>query len=223
MGVFIWARNCLADTLGDVDADRYAAFVAASAVVLAIPGPTVLLVVTRALNYGRPVRRATVAGVVLGDLVAMTAALIGAGAILLASAELFTALRLAGGAYLVWLGVRTWRSRGDAWVVAAEGHSSPRRVFTESFAVTATNPKSIAFFVAFVPQFLNPAAAWLPQAALLIVTFVLLAGLNALAYAWLAGRARGAIDNPMVRRRVAAASGGVLVTGGAAVMAVSHS
>lgn len=205
-----------------MDLDRYLAFVVASAVVLAIPGPTILLVVTRALNHGAAVRRATVGGVVLGDLLAMTVAMLGAGAVLLASAGLFSALRVAGGLYLVWLGVRTWRSRGGQWVLETPADADPRRVFAESFAVTATNPKSIAFFVAFVPQFVDPAAAWLPQAAALILTFVVLGGLNALAYAWLAGRARGAMLRPRTRRRVARASGSVLVAGGTAVIATAH-
>lgn len=205
-----------------MDLDRYLAFLVASAVVLAIPGPTILLVVTRALNHGAAVRRATVGGVVLGDLLAMTVAMLGAGAVLLASAGLFSALRVAGGLYLVWLGVRTWRSRGGQWVLETPADADPRRVFAESFAVTATNPKSIAFFVAFVPQFVDPAAAWLPQAAALILTFVVLGGLNALAYAWLAGRARGAMLRPRTRRRVARASGSVLVAGGTAVIATAH-
>jgi threonine/homoserine/homoserine lactone efflux protein len=205
-----------------MDAERYLAYVLATVIVLAIPGPTILLVVTRSLNHGAAVRRATVGGVVLGDLVAMTAAMLGAGAILLASAELFMALRVAGGLYLVWLGIRTWRSRGSQWVVGESVEADPKRVFGESFAVTATNPKSIAFFVAFVPQFIDPASPWLPQTVLLIVTFVLLGGLNALAYGWLAGRARGVMMRPETRRRVARTSGGVLMAGGAAVIASSQ-
>ncbi len=205
-----------------MDIDRFAAFLVASVIVLMIPGPTILLVVTRSLNHGTSVRRATVAGVVLGDLVAMTAAMLGAGAILLASAELFTALRVAGGLYLLWLGVKTWRSRGRQWVLEQPQETSPHRVFAESFAVTATNPKSIAFFVAFVPQFINPAYPWLPQTVAMIVAFVILGGLNALAYAWLAGRARGVMLNPATRRRVAQTSGGVLMAGGVAVVATAH-
>lgn len=206
----------------EVDINRFAAFLVASAIVLAIPGPTVLLVVTRSLNHGSRIRRATVAGVVLGDLVAMTAAMLGAGALLLASGEVFLILRIAGGVYLVWLGIRLWRSGGDQWVLERTGTVVPRRVFGESFAVTATNPKSIAFFVAFVPQFVNPAMPWLPQIAVMILAFVALGGLNAAGYAWLSARARSAIASPMTRRRVARGSGGVLIAGGAAVMASAH-
>ena len=205
-----------------MDVDRFAAFVLASAVVLVIPGPTILLVVTRSLNHGASVRRATVAGVVLGDLVAMTAAMLGAGALLLASAELFTLLRIAGGAYLLWLGIRTWRSAGSQWTLEDSPAGSPGRVFSESFAVTATNPKSIAFFVAFVPQFIDPARPWLPQIAAMVLVFVTLGGLNAAGYAWLSGRARTVIAHPRTRRRVAHGSGGILVAGGVAIMATAH-
>lgn len=205
-----------------MDLERFAAFVLASAIVLAIPGPTILLVVTSSLNHGPAIRRATVAGVVTGDLVAMTAAMLGAGAILMASSQLFTALRVAGGAYLIWLGIRTWRSRGGSWEVREESVGDPRRIFAETFAVTATNPKSIAFFVAFVPQFINPALPWLPQTVAMIVAFVILGGINATAYSWLAGRARGAMGRPRTRQRVAKVSGSVLVAGGAAVIAAVH-
>src|SRR5579863_4925240 len=90
--------------------DHWLAFVAASAVLLAIPGPTVLLVISYALGHGRRPAAAIVAGVALGDLTAMTASMLGLGAILAASAAVFTGLRWIGGAYLVYLGVRLWRA-----------------------------------------------------------------------------------------------------------------
>ena len=90
--------------------DHWLAFVAASVVLLAIPGPTVLLVVSYALGYGRKSAVAIVAGVALGDLTAMTASMLGLGAALAASATLFTVRRWFGGAYLVYLGIRLWRA-----------------------------------------------------------------------------------------------------------------
>lgn len=86
------------------------AFALASAVLLSIPGPTVLLVVSYALARGRSSAWATVPGVTLGDFTAITASLLGAGALLQASATLFTVLKLAGAAYLIWLGIQTWRA-----------------------------------------------------------------------------------------------------------------
>ena len=90
--------------------ETWLAFVAASAVLLAIPGPTVLLVISYALGHGRRPAAAIVAGVALGDLTAMTASMIGLGAVLAASAALFTVLRWIGGAYLVLLGIKLWRA-----------------------------------------------------------------------------------------------------------------
>ena len=93
--------------------ELWIAFVVASSALLAIPGPTVLIVVSYALGKGRRTAWATVPGLTLGDFTAMTISLMGAGAILAASAELFTVLKLAGAAYLIWLGVRLWRARPD--------------------------------------------------------------------------------------------------------------
>jgi threonine/homoserine/homoserine lactone efflux protein len=95
---------------GPMPLDHWLAFVGASAILLAIPGPTVLLVVSYALGHGRRAAAAIVAGVALGDLTAMTASMLGLGAALAASATLFTALRWFGGAYLAWLGIRLWRA-----------------------------------------------------------------------------------------------------------------
>src|SRR5579859_2119783 len=90
--------------------DHWLAFVAASAVLLAIPGPTVLLVVSYALGHGRRAAGSTVAGVLLGDFTSMTASLLGMGAVLAASATLFSVLKWIGAVYLIYLGVKLWRS-----------------------------------------------------------------------------------------------------------------
>ncbi len=90
--------------------EAWFAFAAASAIMLAIPGPTILLVVSYALGHGRKTALATVTGVALGDFTAMTASLFGLGAVLAASATLFTVLKWVGGAYLIWLGIKLWRA-----------------------------------------------------------------------------------------------------------------
>jgi threonine/homoserine/homoserine lactone efflux protein len=180
--------------------DLWLAFVAASTALLLIPGPTVLLVLSYALSKGRSVAVASAAGVALGDLVAMTASLLGLGALVLTSATLFTVLKWAGAVYLVYLGVKMLRSAPSSGLgaVAAKGDVSARGVFGHAAAVTALNPKSIGFFIAFVPQFLRPDAPLAPQFIILIVTFVGLAALNALAYALLADRLRTTIARPRV-------------------------
>jgi len=180
--------------------DLWLTFVAASTALLLIPGPTILLVLSYALSKGRSVAVASAAGVALGDLIAMTASLAGLGALVLASATLFSALKWVGAAYLIWLGIKLLRSAptGGLQAVAATRDVTANSVFRHAAAVTALNPKSIAFFIAFVPQFLQPGAPLVPQFSILIATFVGLATLNALAYALLADRLRRTIGKPRV-------------------------
>ncbi|QBF32929.1 LysE family translocator [Thalassococcus sp. S3] len=193
--------------------DLWLAFVAASTALLLIPGPTVLLVLSYALSKGRSVAVASAAGVALGDLVAMTAALMGLGALVLASATLFTLLKWAGAIYLVFLGIKLLRSAPSSGLdaVRTSREVTARSVFGHAAAVTALNPKSIAFFIAFVPQFIRPDAALLPQFAILIATFVGLATLNALAYALLADRLRATIGRPSVITWLTRAGGATLI------------
>ncbi len=197
-----------------MDLHLWFAFVAASVVLLLIPGPTVLLILSYALSQGRRVALATVAGVTLGDFLAMSASLMGLGALVLASATLFTVLKWVGAVYLVYLGVQLWRSAGSGAALGAlaETRALPARaVFGHAALVTALNPKSIAFFVAFVPQFVDPSSPLLPQFAILIATFVGLAGLNTLAYALLADRMRVRIGRPGVIAGLSRAGGVALV------------
>lgn len=195
--------------------DLWIAFAAASAVMLAIPGPTVLLVVSYALGHGRQTALATVAGVVLGDFTAMTASVLGLGVLLAASAALFTALKWAGAAYLVYLGVRLWRAPvAEGSTATARPAVRPLRMFAHAFAVTATNPKSIVFFVAFLPQFLDAARPFAGQVAVMEATFLVLAGLNAGAYALMASAAGGAIRRPSLRRAVNRVGGSFLIGAG---------
>ena len=192
--------------------DLWITFVAASTALLLIPGPTVLLVLSYALSQGRRVALASAAGVALGDLIAMAASLLGVGALVLASATLFTLLKWAGAVYLVWMGVKLLRApRSEGLDTVATAGTTPRRVFTHAAAVTALNPKSIAFFIAFVPQFVSVGTALVPQFAILIATFVGLAALNALAYALLADRLRMTIKRPSVITWLTRGGGAALV------------
>ncbi|MEL6207596.1 MAG: LysE family translocator [Pseudomonadota bacterium] len=203
--------------------DLWLTFLAASTALLLIPGPTVLLVLSYALSQGRRVAVATALGVATGDLIAITAALAGLGALLSTSAVAFTVLKWVGAAYLVWLGISMWRKAGRAAGMSPDGEAPPaaaRAVFGHAALVTALNPKSIGFFVAFVPQFIRPEAAFLPQAAVIVASFVGLAAANALAYALLADRLRARIGQPGVIRGLTRAGGAVLVAMGAATALV---
>ncbi|MFD0858905.1 LysE family translocator [Roseovarius aquimarinus] len=195
--------------------ELWLAFVAASTALLLIPGPTVLLVLSYALSKGRGVALASAGGVALGDLVAMSASLMGLGALVLASATLFTALKWVGAVYLIWLGIKLIRSAQATGLELPQGaRVTGRSVFWHAAAVTALNPKSIAFFIAFVPQFVTLNAPLAPQFAILVGTFVALAALNALAYALLADRMRARIARPGVIAWITRAGGGALIAMG---------
>ncbi|MFD2261379.1 LysE family translocator [Lacibacterium aquatile] len=200
--------------------EHWLAFVAASVVLLAIPGPTVLLVISYALGHGRKAAAATVAGVALGDFTAMTASMLGLGALLAASALLFTVLKWVGAAYLIYLGIKLWRaqvSAGDG--VTAVAAERPSKIFFNAYAVTALNPKGIVFFVAFLPQFLDTARPVVPQMAIFMATFLVLATVNVLTYATLASLARRQIGRPSVQKAINRIGGGFLI--GAGILTVA--
>jgi threonine/homoserine/homoserine lactone efflux protein len=195
--------------------ELWLAFAAATTALLAVPGPTVLLVVSYALGKGRASAVATVPGVALGDFTAMTVSLAGAGAILAASATLFTVLKLAGAAYLVWLGIQLWRAGERAGMLTARRLQADRwRMFWNAYVVTALNPKGVVFFVAFVPQFVDPAAPLLEQFVILETTFVVLAAVNVVLWAVLAGHMRARFENPATLRLVHRIGAGFLVGAG---------
>jgi threonine/homoserine/homoserine lactone efflux protein len=205
--------------------ELWLAFVAASAILLAIPGPTILIVVSYALGHGRRAALSTVAGVALGDFTAMTCSMLGLGALLATSAMLFTALKWLGAAYLVYLGIKLWRAPPTLGLAGAEGEAGsapelrPWRMFGHAYVVTALNPKSLVFFVAFLPQFLDLSAPLAPQMIVLEATFVTLAALNALAYALAASAARTQIRRPAVQRAVNRVGGSLLIGAGVAAVA----
>ncbi|WP_121631305.1 LysE family translocator [Tropicibacter alexandrii] len=194
--------------------DLWLAFLAASAALLLIPGPTVLLVLSYALSKGRGVAVASAAGVATGDFIAMSLSLAGLGALVATSALLFTALKWVGAAYLIWLGFKLIRSAPTTGLNLPETQVTAKGVFWHNATVTALNPKSIAFFIAFVPQFITPDQALIPQFAILIASFVTLAAANALAYALAADRLRGMIRRPSVLTGITRAGGATLIAMG---------
>jgi len=200
--------------------DHWLAFVAASAILLAIPGPTVLLVISYALGHGRRAAAGTVAGVALGDFTAMTASMVGLGALLSASAAVFTGLKWVGAAYLIYLGIKLWRAPvSEPGTEVVEGETRSGRIFLHAYAVTALNPKSLVFFVAFLPQFLDAARPVLGQMAIFEATFLVMATLNALLYGLMAAAARRTIRKPAVQRAVNRTGGTLLI--GAGLLAVA--
>ncbi len=203
--------------------DLYLAYLLTTCVVLVIPGPTILLVVSYALSHGRRTALATVAGVAAGDLLAMTLSLAGVGALLAASATAFTVLKWIGAAYLIWLGVKLWRAPAVPLAAAADEPPAvppARSMGLHAFAVTALNPKSIAFFVAFLPQFISPDHPPVPQMVIMGGTFLVLAIANAAAYGLLAGSLRAQIRRPATMRLVNRVGGTALIGAGVATAAL---
>lgn len=203
-----------------MDLGTWIAFVAATSILLVIPGPTILLVVSYAIGQGWRAAAPTAVGVALGDFTAMVASLAGLGALLATSAGLFTALKWIGAGYLVYLGIKLFRSDAKLDVEARTEATGAVHMALHSWIVTALNPKSLTFFIAFVPQFLDPARPFLPQATIAVATFVVLAFANAFGYALLASRARSVVRSDRSIRILNRAGGGALVTAGlAAVLA----
>lgn len=203
-----------------VSPEHFAAFVLASVILLVIPGPTIIMVITQALAHGRRIALASVLGVGLGDLLATSLSIAGAGAVLAASATLFQVLKFVGAAYLVWIGYKMWRTPAktpemtEADVELASGR--PWSIFRDSFLITALNPKGILFFVAFVPQFIDPALPYAPQAATYVLTFTALGIINAALFAFAASGARQTIRRPQVMKFAMRTGGSLLMMAGVA-------
>ncbi|HYE70728.1 MAG TPA: LysE family translocator [Aquabacterium sp.] len=149
----------------------YLLYLAAVALLIVTPGPTMLMCMTNAVNHGPRRAMTSVAGAVTAVLGVMLLSAMGLGAVLAASETAFTAVKLAGAAYLVWLGIRTFRSKA---VLQLDEGAQPRArsFYLQGLLVGASNPKAVLFFAAFFPQFLNPQAPIAPQFALLALTFV---------------------------------------------------
>ncbi|MFC4608645.1 LysE family translocator [Streptomyces maoxianensis] len=155
-----------------VSTDRFLAFAAMSLLVIVIPGPSVLFVIGRALAHGRRTAVATALGNVFGSYVLVVAVALGVGALVERSAAVFMAVKLAGAAYLVFLGVQAFRHRRDMKVAdmaapagAARGDV---RTVVDGILVGLTNPKGIVFFAAVLPQFVDHSAGGLPAQMLLL-------------------------------------------------------
>ncbi|KLK92107.1 lysine transporter LysE [Microvirga vignae] len=200
--------------------ETWLAFTAAAAVLLVVPGPTILLVVSYALGQGWRTALPMAVGVALGDFTAMTLSLLGLGALLAASATVFTVLKWIGAAYIVWLGIKLWRAGGSLDVTPRTDAASSLKMLGHAWLVTALNPKGLVFFVAFLPQFIDPKLAFLPQVSVCTATFLILAFANVLTYALIASRARQAVRNPRTIGLINKAGGSFLIGAGIATVAL---
>jgi len=200
--------------------ELWLAYVLTSAVVLAIPGPTVLLVLSYSIAHGRRATLPVVAGLGLGDAVAITLSLVGLGTILATSALWFTIIKSIGGLYLIYLGLSMIRgARTKSRLEIDPTERSSRSLFTTAFVVTALNPKSIVFFIALLPQFISPAHPATPQLWILGTTFVAMAVAGGTIYALFASSMRQFLMSPKTQEIYGYAGGSLLC--GAGVWALS--
>lgn len=191
------------------------AFAIASVVLLIIPGPTILTVISYSIAQGRSSNIPLVSAVALGDSTALVFSLLGLGAILATSAFWFTVIKWAGGLYLLYMGIRLLRAgRSSAEIATPTASGSRWKLFANTYFVTALNPKGIIFFVAFLPQFMNPSADAGQQLWILAVTFVGLATVNATLYAIFAASARKLLVSAKAQRRFNFIGGSLLSSAG---------
>lgn len=202
--------------------ESWAAFAAASAVLLVIPGPTILLVVSYALGQGWRTALPMAVGVALGDFTAMTLSMLGIGALLAASATVFTVVKWIGAAYLIYLGIKLFRAGGALDAKPRTDAASAAKMMAHAWIVTALNPKSITFFVAFLPQFLDRNGDFWTQMVIFELTFLTLAFANAFGYALVAARARSVVASPRAIR-IFNRTGGTLLVGAGIAAAATRS
>lgn len=190
----------------------YLAYVFACFVVVIVPGPTVTLIVANSMTHGTRAGLINIAGTQLGLAVMMGIVLVGLTSLIETMGMWFDWVRIAGAAYLVWLGIKLIRSPG----ALGDPKQTPKPkigFFWQGFLVLMSNPKALLVFGAFIPQFVDAKGNYVPQVILLGVTAMVVAGLFDSMYAILAGRARNVMSASRMKI-VSRASGGIMIGGG---------
>lgn len=195
--------------------DIWLTFVAASTLLLIIPGPTILTVISYSMSRGYKAKIPLILAVAPGDSRALALSLLGLGALLAESAFWFQAVKWIGGLYLICLGIKLLLAGvKPAMISRNEERTSGWRLFANTYLVTALNPKGIIFFVASLPQFINTNAEVSTQFWLPAFTFVVLASLNAAIYAVFAGQAQQVLSSPKTQRVLNICGGSLLSVAG---------
>jgi homoserine/homoserine lactone efflux protein len=189
----------------------FSAFLLITLVLVIVPGPIVTLVIATGATRGTRAALITVIGTTVGNAVLLACIALGLNWILKTSAEVFEVLRWVGAAYLIWLGIQSWRTAGQAAEAAPPRH---RVHITRGFLVAITNPKTIAFFTAFLPQFVDPSLPVSWQLFVMCAVSVVLAGLTDAAWAIAAGFGRAWFMKPRHNAWLGRLSGLVLIGGG---------
>lgn len=195
--------------------ELWLAFVAASAIMLVIPGPTILTVIAYAASHGKKATLPLVAAVSLGDITVISLSVLGLGSLIAVSSTAFMVVKIIGGLYLIYLGLKMLRSANRPKSKATEVSLDRRtNLFLNTWMVTALNPKGIIFFGAFLPQFIQTQSPIVPQLTVLTITFVCLAALNTLCYALLATKASQLLSSSSAKRRFDIGGGAALSAAG---------
>ena len=195
--------------------ETWLAYTLVTTTFLLIPGPTIILVISYSLLRGRQAVIALVLGVGLGDLTAMSLSFLGVGVLLQTVATAFYLIKWLGAAYLIWLGIKMWSSASEFTYLDKKNRSHAcREIFSSAYITTALNPKSIVFFLAFIPQFIEPELPFTTQAVILGATFFVLAIISVLGYAALAIYAGQQLHLPLIQRWTHRIGGGLLIGAG---------
>ena len=195
--------------------ETWLAYTLVTTTFLLIPGPTIILVISYSLLRGRQAVIALVLGVGLGDITAMGLSFLGVGVLLQTVATAFYLIKWLGAAYLIWLGIKMWSSASDFTNLNKNNRSHAwREIFSSAYITTALNPKSIVFFLAFIPQFIEPELPFTTQVVILGATFFVLAIISVLGYAALAIYAGQQLHLPLIQRWTHRIGGGLLIGAG---------
>ena len=195
--------------------ETWLAYTLVTTTFLLIPGPTIILVISYSLLRGRQAVIALVLGVGLGDLTAMSLSFLGVGVLLQTVATAFYLIKWLGAAYLIWLGIKMWCSASEFTDLDKKTRSNAwREIFSSAYITTALNPKSIVFFLAFIPQFIEPELPFTTQVIILGATFFVLAIISVLGYAALAIYAGQQLHLPLIQRWTHRIGGGLLIGAG---------
>jgi threonine/homoserine/homoserine lactone efflux protein len=197
-----------------MDLHVYVAFVVATTIMIALPGPSVLLTVAHSISFGWRQALSTVAGATAGIAFQLFVAAVGLSSLLNAVAGTFEWLRWAGAAYLVYLGIKQWRSAGTP-VALDTSPASRANLFVQGLAITIPNPKSLIFIAAFLPQFIDTARPLVIQFAYIVPTFLLITLSVTSVWALAAGKVSGFIKRRRTIQSVLRTAGGLMIVAGA--------
>ena len=203
-----------------IDLSSYLVYLAACIALVIVPGPTVTLIMANSMRYGVRAGLMNVAGTQVGILSMVVILAIGFTAVVEAMGHVFDWLRLAGAAYLIWLGIKLWRSDGTIGQADAAAGRSQRRFAVQGFLVIWSNPKALLFFGALIPQFIDPAQPAWSQTLILGLTFIVVATVLDSLYGLVAARTGLLLNRRNIR--LVERIGGSFLIGGGVWMALSR-